>query len=204
MIRNLLSLLHSSFVAVDEVPRYRICDNYADVPVINQFNEQHRFQQRFVSDGGALLINTMYTTCRGSCPGTSNTLQKLRETLSPVFGDRLSMISLSIDPYVDTPTKLRKYAARFGADRDRERLCRWDFLTGEAENVDTLRRSLGFYDLDPRIDRDPTQHASTLLFGNSTSDRWATLPAEMPMSTLVSTIRRIAGFTFEQKYAVRP
>jgi protein SCO1/2 len=70
--------------------------------------------------------------------------------------------------------------------------------------VDRLRRSLGFYDLDPVVDRDPTRHASLLLFGHGQTDRWAYLPAELDEHLLVESIRRIAGVSFEQRYGIRP
>lgn len=201
---ELTGLQQPDALMAKDIPRYRICDHYANVSLRNQFDESLRFHRHFVADGRALLINTMYTTCRGSCPITSTVLQSLREVLSPIFGTRLSIVSLSIDPQIDSPERLRNYAARYGADRRRAELCEWHFLTGKVADVDTLRRSLGFYDLNPQVDRDITQHASTLLFGNSTSDRWASLPASLSKSSLISTIRRIAGFTFEQRYAIQP
>ncbi len=199
----LLRLASSLFGQTPEPPRLKVCDRYADSRLENQFGEAIRFREQFLSDGRALVINTMYTTCRGTCPGTSATIESLRETLSPVFGERLSFVSLSIDPVVDTRAKLMQYAKLYGADRARPGLCEWQFLTGTRAEVDALRRSLGFYDLNPRVDQDVTQHASTLMFGNSTTDRWSTMPAELPEGQLVTSIRRVAGFTFEQKYGIR-
>jgi protein SCO1/2 len=160
-----------------------------------------RFRDEFVGDR-ALILNTMFTVCRGTCPGTSATLQGLRERLSPIFGDRLAIVSISIDPAEDSPRVLKQYAAVYGADRPRTGLCDWRFLTGTPADVDRLRRSLGFYDLNPRIDADPTQHAATLLFGNPPKDRWAALPSALREPLLVEAIRRVAGFTFEQKYGI--
>lgn len=189
---------------VSEPPRLKICNRYANSRLENQLGESIRFRERFIDDGRALVMNTMYTTCRGTCPGTSTTIESLREQLSPVFGSRLTFVSLSIDPIVDNRQKLTSYAKLYGADRPREGLCEWHFLTGTLAQVTELRRSLGFYDLNPRVDADVTQHASTLMFGNSTNDRWASMPAELPESQLVAAIRRVAGFTFEQKYGIRP
>lgn len=184
-------------------PRLKVADRYADAALRTQFGAPVRFRRAYIDDGRAIVVNTMFTTCRGSCPGTSATLESLRTTLSPVFGKRLTILSLTLEPAVDTVARLRTYAGLYGADRERADLCDWHFLTGDAVGVDALRRSLGFYDLDPRIDRDVTQHASLLLCGNSTSDRWAALPAELPKTELIRTIRRVAGFTFEQKYGIR-
>lgn len=202
MFNQLIHLLDSLCEQVSEPPRLKICDRYANSQLQNQFGATIHFRERFIDDGRALIINTMYTTCRGTCSGTSAVIEALRDVLSPVFGDRLSIVSLSIDPVVDTPLKLAEYAKTYGADRDRAGMCEWQFLTGTLAEVDSLRRSLGFYDLNPRVDQDVTQHASTLMFGNSTTDRWSSMPSELPKNQLITSIRRVAGFSFEQKYGI--
>lgn len=187
----------------DPAPRpARRSGRFANVPLVDQFGTRLMFRDAFV-DGRALIVNTMFTVCRGTCPGTSATLESLRATLSPVFGQRLTIVSLSIDPERDGPAALRQFASLYGADRRRPELCDWRFVTGRPADVDRLRRSLNFYDLDPAVDADPTQHAALLLFGNSQSDRWAALPADLREPLLIEAIRRVAGFTFEQKYGIR-
>jgi len=179
----------------------RIADRYANAEMTNQFGETVRFADAFV-DGRALVVNTMYTRCRGACPGTSATLESLRRTLAPVFGRRLTFVSISLDPAADTVDALARYAGLYGAGRRRDDLPEWHFLTGAPGETDRLRRSLGFYDLDPAVDADVTQHDALLLFGNSTSDRWASLPAGVREPVLVEAIRRTAGFTPEQRYGL--
>lgn len=181
----------------------RIGDRYANVRLTNQFGRSVRFHDHFVS-GRALIANTMYATCRDSCPVTSARLASLRKVLSPVFGDQLSIVSITLEPHLDTPEILHGYAEVYGANSRADDLCEWQFLTGHPDDVDCLRRSLGFYDLNPVIDRDPTQHASLLLFGHGQTDRWAYLPAELDEPLLVESIRRIAGVSFEQRYGIRP
>jgi protein SCO1/2 len=90
----------------------------------------------------------------------------------------------------------------YGAHERKKNVCDWQFLTGTKADTDRLRRSLGFYDLDPAVDSDITQHDSLLLFGNSTTDRWAVLPAALRLPLLIEAVRRVAGFTFEQRYGI--
>ncbi len=187
-----------------EVPRGpRRFDRFANVPMTNQFGEQVRFVDRYVT-GKALIVNTMYTQCRGTCPGTSGTLEKLRKTLSPLFGKTLSMVSFTLEPEYDNVVTLKEYSRVWGAHERSETLCDWDFLTGTAENITRLRYSLEFYDLDPRIDSDITEHDALLLFGHEKTDRWAVLPAELPERLLIESIRRFCGTTFEQRYGIQP
>jgi protein SCO1/2 len=180
----------------------RICDGYANVPVTDQYGRPGRFRVRYV-DGRALVIHMMYTVCRGTCPGTVATLARLRDRLEPVFGDRMTFVSVTLDPETDTPEVLLNYARHFGAgDRRREGID-WHFLTGAPRDIDRLRRSLGFFDLDPRLDADLSQHGTLLLFGSTASDRWAALPSGLREPVLVEAIRRVAGIGFEQKYGIR-
>lgn len=187
---------------VSSPPESRISDAIPNISMTNQFGESVRFRDQFVRPRKALVINTVYTTCKGSCPGTSAAIEKLRKTLSPVFGDSLSFLSFTVEPQVDTPKVLRTYAGFFGAGERNKDLCDWYFLRATKPDTDRLRRSLGLFDLDPRIDQDVTEHASLLVVGNLDTDRWCSLPAELRISTLIESIRRIAGFTFEQRYGI--
>ena len=183
-------------------PRVRACDRYADVPLVDQYGERHRFRDGFL-DGRALVIHTMYTACSGTCPGTITALVRLRKALSPVFGERMTFVSITLDPENDTPEVLRDYAGHCGAGEKAKGEVDWRFLTGRPADVEALRRSLGFYDLDPRVDADRSRHGTLLLFGNSESDRWASLPSGLRQPLLVEAIRRVAGSTFEQRYGIR-
>jgi protein SCO1/2 len=49
------------------------------------------------------------------------------------------LVSISIDPEVDTPARLREYAARVGATGN------WVFLTGSADAVEAAQRAFGAY-----------------------------------------------------------
>jgi protein SCO1/2 len=149
-----------------------------------------------------VLINTMYTTCRGSCPTTGTVLMKLRRDLTKLFGSRIALVSMTLEPQVDTVAVMRRYSEDYGAGIPRDDLCPWHFVTGQPQAMDRLRRSLDFFDLDPRVDQDLSQHDATLLFGNDRSDRWANLPAAVRYGQLLATIRRIVGESFEERYGI--
>lgn len=204
MLELLLGLLSRREAGTDPRPRPTLkrSDRFVNASLLDQFGRRVHFRDAFV-DGRALIVNTMYTVCRGSCPGTSNVLRRLREALSPIFPEGLSIVSLTLDPATDDPDALRAYARIYDADRPRKGLCEWRFLTGAPAEVDRLRRSLGFYDLDPKVDGDLNQHASLLLFGNTRTDRWAAMPSQLREPLLIETARRICGTTFEQKYGVK-
>lgn len=183
------------------IPTSRLVDRIPDLELVNHRGED----VRLVTDllvGRAVIINTMFTVCRGSCPGTSQTLHDLRPVLWPVFGPRLHILSFTLEPEIDSPRELRAYAGSYGADTRAANLPDWQFLTGTPAVIERMRRGLGLYDLDPAIDRDPARHAAVLLFGNPDRDRWAVLPSGLRPGLIVEAVRRVAGFTFEQRYGI--
>lgn len=184
------------------IPVSRLVDRIPDVPLDNHRGERVRLVSDLLADR-AVIVTTMFTVCRGSCPGTSQTLHDLRPALWPIFGPRLVILSLTLEPEIDTPEVLRDYAAAYGADTRAVHLPDWQFLTGTPDAIERMRRGLGLYDLDPAVDRDPTRHAAVLLCGNPRHDRWAILPSALRQGLLVEGVRRVAGFTFEQRYGIR-
>lgn len=102
------------------------------------------------------------------------------------MGRNVVMVSISIDPEIDTPEVLNQYATMHRAQRPG-----WYFLTGDYDEIEQLRRSLGVYDLDPVVDADKTSHSGLVTFGNDRTSRWAALPSLMDSKGLVRTILRI-------------
>jgi protein SCO1 len=177
-------------------------DLFDNVQVTNQFGDTFRFRDDLII-GKAVIINTMFTVCRGSCPGTSETLERLRQPLSKLFGKRVTILSLSIDPLVDHTQELLDYADNYRAGRRAEKnSCDWFFLNASVTDTESLRRSLGFYDLDEKVDQDISRHAALLLFGNDLHDRWSTSPAQIRDGLIFEPLRRILGTTLEERFGI--
>jgi len=178
----------------------RVSDRFPNIDLIDHRGRQLRFYDDLVRDR-AVCIVFFYTRCTGSCPGTTATLKRLRKNLKHEFAaDELTFISLTLEPDVDTPEELQEYMARYGIQDDNS-LPDWVYATGNFEELDRLRRSLGVYDLDPIIDADKTEHAAIMTFGNDRTNRWAALPAEMKTSYLTKALTRIAGNSDRQRYS---
>ena len=156
-------------------------DGFSDIQLYTQHGEPVRFYEDLVRDR-AVLINFMYTTCPKICPGTTAQLAKINDSFGPWIGRDLFMLSISIDPEVDDPKRLKQYWELFGSKPG------WLFLTGDYDEIDRLRRELGVYDLDPEIDADKTQHAGIVTFGNDRTDRWSALPVFMHRRLLAKTV----------------
>jgi protein SCO1/2 len=95
------------------------------------------------------------------------------------------MHSVSLDPKVDTPEVLARYAEAIGARPG------WTFLTGEPEDIERLRRSVGLYDLDPALDADRTRHAGILVYGNEPTGAWGAVPALADPDAIAGAVLRV-------------
>jgi protein SCO1/2 len=92
------------------------------------------------------------------------------------------MYSLTLQPEVDTPAVLESYVEMHGIRPG------WLFLTGKRRQMDILRRKLGFFDPDPAVDADKSQHLGFVRFGNEALDRWAACPALSNPEQIVRSI----------------
>ncbi|MCE2811728.1 MAG: SCO family protein [Planctomycetota bacterium] len=190
------------FIAKNTYTTPKRSDLFANLQVTDQFGSTYFFREDLIR-GKAVIINTMFTVCRGSCPGTSETLQRLRQPLSKLFGKRVTLLSLSIDPAVDDTRALLDYADNYGAGKKADgKTCDWYFLNASINDTEELRRSLGFYDLDSKVDQDITRHASFLLFGNDQHDRWSTSPTQIRDGLIFEPLRRVLGTTNEERFGI--
>jgi protein SCO1/2 len=77
---------------------------------------------------------------------------------------------LTLKPKEDTVPVLAEYAQKHGLKPG------WSLLTGKPEDVDLLRRTLGFYDSNPELDRDTSNHIGIVRYGNEPLMRWGACP----------------------------
>ena len=158
--------------------------NLPNILLYTQDGEPVRFYDDLVKDR-VVLINFMYTQCTGKCPPTTRSLVKVQDLLGDRVGRDILILSISLDPEVDTPEVLKAYADDFGAGPG------WVYLTGQYNEIDMLRHKLGVFDPDPILDADKTNHAGLLTFGNERTGRWAALPALLETDEIVRAVLRI-------------
>ncbi len=82
--------------------------------------------------GKVVLVSFVYTTCTGTCPGTTQAMVRVRKTLDEahLWGDSVGFVSITLDPRRDTADTLRQYARVFRANDPS-----WHFLTGPPDKV---------------------------------------------------------------------
>ncbi len=77
----------------------------------------------------------------------------------------------------------------------------WEFITGTLADITRLRRALGVYDPNPRVDSDRTQHSALLTFGNDVTNRWSAAPALADYDSILPVICRAVAFNDRQRQA---
>jgi protein SCO1/2 len=133
--------------------------------------------------GKVLLIQWMFTRCNRSCPLATPKLLRVQRKLERRLGNKVRLVSISVDPDHDTPAALSKYASRFHSPRN------WLLLTGNKNDVDLIRRKLGVYDPDEKR----LEHMNVLTIGNEPLGQWLALPVFSSNAEIVRTVTRIAG-----------
>ncbi|MGH9872357.1 MAG: SCO family protein [Pyrinomonadaceae bacterium] len=132
---------------------------FTDVVLINQNGEKMRFYSDLLK-GKVVIINSFFATCQGSCLPMSRNLEKVQQALGDHVGKDVFIISISVDPLVDTPAKLKDYAKKFNARPG------WYFLTGDKENVEFALKKLGHF-----VD-DKQNHLNIFIIGNERTGLW--------------------------------
>ena len=132
---------------------------FSDVELINQNGEKMRFYSDVLKNK-VVVINAFFTTCTSVCPPMNRNLEKIQNALGDRLGKDVFLVSISVDPVNDTPTRLKEYSEKFHARPG------WIFLTGKKENVDWALYKLGQY-VEEKND-----HSSILIVGNEPKGLW--------------------------------
>src|SRR5437764_9751906 len=93
--------------------------------------------------GKVLLVSFVFTTCNGSCPATTHRMGQVQEALKAnglLRGDRVRLLSITLDPDRDTPDVLRRYMRLYDADP-----ASWTFLTGPRQRVEKVIAAWGMW-----------------------------------------------------------
>lgn len=132
---------------------------FSDVELINQDGQKVRFYSDVLKDK-VVVINTFFITCTSVCPPLNRNMEKVQEALGDRLGKDAFLVSISVDPAADTPTRLKEYSRRFHARPG------WIFLTGKKENVDWALYKLGQY-VESKDD-----HSTIMIIGNEPKGLW--------------------------------
>src|ERR1700730_6855554 len=116
------ALHHQAMLAPPEVARRMTNYVAPDVALVRSDGARVNFAHE-LDDGRPVLLDFIYTSCTTICPVMSQTFAEMQKRLGS-DATKVKMISVSIDPEEDTPSRLTEYAERYRAGGQ------WNFYTG--------------------------------------------------------------------------
>jgi protein SCO1/2 len=151
-----------------------------DVVLVDQTGAPHRFVHDLI-EGKIAVVSFVFTGCSTICSPVGANMGALDEMLRHRVGAEVSLVSVTLDPFNDTPAQLAKWRAQFDSEPG------WRLLTGDPDNVNRLLHAM-------RQDvADVTQHAAFLWVGDPRSGAWTRLSALAAPDTLAALIKHMEG-----------
>lgn len=132
---------------------------FTDIELVDQNGAKLRFYSDLLQ-GKTVIIDSFFATCQGSCLPMTRNLEKVQEALGDRLGKDARIISISVDPTVDTPAELKAFSKKFHARPG------WYFLTGSKENVEFVLKKLG------QFVEDKNDHYNIFIIGNERTGLW--------------------------------
>ena len=184
MLLTVAGLFASGSVAADRPATSGGGPTLPNVGLRTQDNQPVKFYDDLIK-GKTVVISFLFTSCKIICPRTTANLLKVQKALGGHIGRDVFFYSLTLDPDTDAPQVLQKYAQAIGAKPG------WTFLTGKSGDLELLRRKLGMYDPDPKVDADRTQHGAVIVYGNDAAGRWSMMPALADSDRIADAVLRV-------------
>jgi protein SCO1/2 len=162
--------------------RERIRQRYfPNLVLTTQDGKQVKFYDDLVKDK-IVVFNMFYAKCEGICSPVTRNLVRVQNLLGDRVGKDILFYSFSLKPKEDTVAALKHYAEMHKVKPG------WLFLTGSADDMETIRRKLGFVDPDPEVDKDTSNHIGVLKYGNEPLERWGGCPGMQAPDAIAEAI----------------
>jgi protein SCO1 len=152
---------------------------FPNTVLLTQDNKPVRFFDDLLK-GKTVLINFIFTSCTGVCPPMTANLLKVQEQLGERVGRDIRMITLSVDPTIDTPERLKEYAEKYKVKHG------WYFLAGKKEDVEIVLRKIGGFVTDKN------DHSTLLIAGNVETGQWIKLFAMLKPAQIADQVLKLA------------
>lgn len=125
-----------------------------DVKVTTQDGRTVDFYSDLIK-GKVVAVNFVFTSCSTVCPPMGAIFGKLQERRADAH-----LVSVSIDPEVDTPAKLKAWGRKFGAKPG------WTLVTGKKDDIVRILKAMNAYSPDY------VNHQPVTLLGNDATGTW--------------------------------
>jgi protein SCO1/2 len=162
-----------------EMKYKRTIENYTmpDVILVNQKGIKVRFKELMQSNN-PVIVDFIFGTCTTICPVLSASFNNLQNKLGP-DGQKVQLVSISIDPENDTPKVMKEYLKRYRARPG------WDFLTGTRTDIDKVMHAFNAY-----IPNKMSHFPLTLIKGPG-DDKWVRILGLMSSTEFMSECQKL-------------
>jgi protein SCO1 len=165
--------LHKAGAKHDAPAAAAAASTIPDVKVITQDGKTVDFYSDLIK-GKVVAVNFVFTSCTTVCPPLGAMFGKLQEQHASRIGKDEYLVSVSIDPEVDTPERLKAWSKKFGARPG------WTLVTGKKDDITRILKAMNAYSADY------VNHQPVTIVGNDATGTW----------------KRSYGFTTAAKLAV--
>jgi protein SCO1/2 len=153
---------------------------FSDVELTDQDGRKLHFYSD-VLKGKTVIVNAFFTTCTSVCPPMNRNMEKIQEALGERVGRDVFLVSISVDPEIDTPAVIKEYSKKFHAKPG------WMFLTGKKENVDWALYKVGQYVEDKQ------DHTTVIIIGNEATGLWKKALGMAKPAELIQIVESVAN-----------
>jgi protein SCO1/2 len=149
---------------------------FPNLPVVNQDGEKLKFYDDLIKDK-IVIVMFIYTSCTDICPLTTARMTLIEDKLGPAVGKDIFIVSMTVDPEVDTPEKLKAYSKAFATGPG------WSFVTGKPEDIRAINYRLG------ERSKVLSEHRNEIVLGNDVTGEWQRDNVMGDLDRVVRTIR---------------
>jgi protein SCO1 len=150
-----------------------------DLPVLTQDGKKIYFYRDLVK-GRTVVVDFIYTSCTAICSSMTANLREVQQQLGAA-ASQVELISITVDPKVDTPPVLKAFAKQFNTGPH------WTFVTASAATIAKLQR--GFTVSMARKE----DHTPLVIIGNDSSGKWMRKFGLTRPEVIVAAIQQTAG-----------
>ncbi|WP_342742970.1 SCO family protein [Halobacillus hunanensis] len=132
----------------------------------------------------------MFTSCTTVCPPMTRNMAKIQDMLKEE-GIEAEIVSFSVDPKVDTPEKLKKFASAQGADFNN-----WTFVTGYTQDkIESFAKESFHTIADKPEGADQVAHGSQFFLVNQEGKvvKYYRGASEVPFEQIVEDVKIVAN-----------
>ena len=140
--------------------------------------------------GKIVLMTWYYTHCTNECPLTMYRFEQMQNQLTRdrLFGGRVVLVAMTLDPARDTPSVILQYSRHFHANYRG-----WYFLRANVGKTDRILKSWGV-EVKPSTNKEFIEHTTKTVLIDQSGNIRATFPtANLNPSAVVADIRNLVS-----------